>query len=162
VSVQQTDKTVIGIEEWFNFPTLQIPLIKARIDTGAKTSSLHAFDIVSVRRQGKHYVRFCAHPLQRNKKITVACEAEVYDERIVKSSSGHKEQRYVIQVPIKAGQRDWLVEVNLTDRDSMGYRLLIGREALAGRFFIDPARSFCLGETERESIKQVYAALRRV
>ena len=114
------EKIIIGSEEWCSFPSLGIPAIKARVDSGAKTSSMHAFDIRTLKREGQSWVSFEVHPLQQNRKTTVRCEAPISDRRVVKSSSGDTEKRYVIKVPLKMGESLFEIEVTLTKRDSMG------------------------------------------
>ncbi|MDH5721698.1 MAG: 30S ribosomal protein S6--L-glutamate ligase [Alphaproteobacteria bacterium] len=147
-------KVIIGKEEWCSLPELGLPAIKARIDSGAKTSSLHAFNINTFEKDGKNYAHFDIHPVQGNRKIIQSCRGLVVDKRAVKSSSGDKERRLVIRTPVILGEQSWDIEITLTNRDSMGYRMLIGREAMAGRALIDPNASFCLGEIEeKEAIK---------
>lgn len=146
-------KVVIGKEEWCALPELGLPIIKARIDSGAKTSSLHAFNIHTFEKDGKKFAHFDIHPVQSNRKIIQNCRGMVVDKRAVKSSSGDKEQRLVIRTPIMMGGESWDIEITLTNRDAMGYRMLIGREAMAGRTLIDPDASFCLGVvSEKEAI----------
>ena len=151
-----SEKHVIGNEEWCVFPNLGLPAVKARVDSGAKTSSLHAFDIHPFERDGQTWVRFEAHPLQKDKKTTVICEQPVVAQRQVKSSSGEAESRYVIATTLQLGDDSWPVELNLTNRDSMGYRMLLGREAMAGRVLIDPEKSCCLGQISKAELKQLY------
>ena len=136
-------KAVIGSEEWCAFPELGLPAIKARIDSGAKTSSIHAFNVQTFRRDGQLWVTFEVHPLQNDRRTSIRCERPVIDKRSVKSSSGYSETRYVVSVPLKLGDEYWDIELTLANRDSMGYRMLLGREAMTGRFLIDPASSFC-------------------
>ncbi len=151
-----SDKLIIGKEEWCAFPELNLPAVKARIDSGAKTSALHAFNIHTFTEDGKKYVYFDIHPIQDNRKIIQNCRAEVIDRRIVKSSSGEKERRFVIKTPIKIGDELWDIEVTLSNRDSMGYRMLLGRKAMAGRTLIDPEASFCLGTRKEADIVKEY------
>lgn len=151
-----TDKIIIGKEEWCGLPELGLPAIKARIDSGAKTSSLHAFNISSFERGGKRYVNFDIHPLQDNRKIIQSCVGLVVDQRNVRSSSGEKERRLVIRTPIKLGQQTWEIEITLTNRDSMGYRMLIGREAMKERVLIDPEAALCLGSVSENEVKKYY------
>lgn len=134
-------KLLIGRNEWCQLPDLHIPAIKAKIDTGAKTSSLHAFNICALIKNHKRLVRFDLHPLQRNEKLLVSCIAPLIDERHIISSSGHAEHRYVILTTIILGNQSWKIEVTLSNRDPMRYRLLLGREALNSRVFIDPSLS---------------------
>lgn len=150
-------KIVIGCDEWCAFPTLNIPAIKARVDSGAKTSSIHAINIDRFTRNDEHWVRFDVHPLQKNRKVTVHCEAPLIDQRVIKSSSGDKEKRPVIKVPLSLGEQTWEVEVTLTNRDTMGYRMLLGREAMNGRVLIDP-ECFCLqGDRAQDSLIGLYS-----
>ena len=149
-------KMVIGSDEWCAFPSLNIPAIKARVDSGAKTSSMHAINIVRFTRENEHWVRFEVHPLQKNRKVTVHCEAALIDQRVIKSSSGDKEQRPVIRVPLSLGDTSWEVEVTLTNRDSMGYRMLLGREAMNGRILIDPEGLCLLGDKHKDSLVGLY------
>lgn len=150
------NKIVIGKEEWCAFPDLGLPAVKARIDSGAKTTALHAFNIHVFTEEGKKFVHFDIHPIQDNRKIIHSCRALVIDRRTVKSSSGEKERRYVIKTPISIGNQTWEIEVTLTNRDSMGYRMLLGREAMSGRTLIDPEASFCLGVRAEEDILKQY------
>ncbi|MFT7689186.1 MAG: hypothetical protein ACI9FB_004554 [Candidatus Azotimanducaceae bacterium] len=151
-------KMVIGSDEWCAFPSLNIPAIKARVDSGAKTSSMHAINILRFTRENKNWVSFEVHPLQKNRKVSVHCEAPLIDQRVIKSSSGDKEQRPVIRVPLFLGEKSWEVEVTLTNRDSMGYRMLLGREAMNGRILIDPEGLCLLGDKHQYSLKGLYRA----
>ncbi len=151
-------KIVIGKEEWCALPELGLPAIKARVDTGAKTSSLHAFNIQPFEEDGIKFVHFDIHPVQDNRKIIQRCTGRVVDRREVKSSSGDSERRHVIRTPLRIGDEVWDVEITLTNRDAMGYRMLLGREAMSRRVLIDPDSSFCLGEiTELEAQNHYHA-----
>lgn len=152
----QGEKVVIGSEEWCAFPSLGIPAIKARVDSGAKTSSIHAFDIRTFKRDGQSWVSFEIHPLQLNRKTTVRCEALIIDRRRVKSSSGTSENRYVIKTPVAINGFTFEIEVTLTNRDSMGYRMLLGREAMHNRMLVDPSESFLLGDKTDDEISELY------
>jgi ribosomal protein S6--L-glutamate ligase len=152
------DKIIVGSEEWCAFHTLGIPAINARVDSGAKTSSIHAFNIQVFKRDGHPWVSFEVHPLQQNRKTTVRCEAMIIDRRNVKSSSGESEKRYVIRVPLSIGDHEWDAELTLTNRDSMGYRMLLGREAMQHRMLVDPASSFLLGDKTVDEIEQLYGS----
>lgn len=121
---------IIGSVEWCGLADLNIPAIKARVDSGAKTSAIHAFNIEEFKRGEAFWVRFELHPLQKNITTTVECEAEVIDRRLVKNSGGVAEERYVIKTPVSLGGKTWDIELTLTNRDSMGYRMLLGREAM--------------------------------
>ncbi|OGT31518.1 MAG: ribosomal protein S6 modification protein [Gammaproteobacteria bacterium RIFCSPHIGHO2_12_FULL_35_23] len=131
-------KLLIGWKEWCSLPNLHIPAIKAKIDTGAKTSSLHAYNIEPFQHEGKHWVRFSLHPIQKNNKISIRRSAPIFDQRYVTSSSGHKELRYVIKTIIKLGKRLWEIELTLANREKMMFRMLLGRDALKGKAIIDP------------------------
>lgn len=150
------NKFVVGSEEWISLPALGLPAIKARVDSGAKTSALHAFNIRKFNRDGEPWVSFEMHPVQRNDVTIVRCEAPVVDRRTVKSSSGSTERRYVVKTPIHIGGHQWDVELTLTNRDSMGYRMLLGREAMMGRILVDPAASFKQGEHTITEVRQMY------
>ena len=153
---EETSKIVVGSEEWCAFPSLGIPMIKARVDSGAKTSSMHAFNIHKFRRDGESWVSFEVHPLQNDRRTVIRCERPVIDKRVVKSSSGVSETRYVVGATIKAGTESWDIELTLANRDSMGYRMLLGREAMSGRMLVDPSLSFCLGEVSNDSLDEYY------
>ena len=135
------NRLLIGRDEWCQLPDLHIPAIKAKIDTGAKTSALHAFNIRRVKKNHKRFVRFDIHPLQRDGKTQVSCIAPLIDERHIMSSSGHIEHRFVILTTLIIGDQQWKMEVTLSNRDPLRYRLLLGREALNNRVLIDPSLS---------------------
>lgn len=140
------EKTIIGSEEWCSLPDLAVPAIKVRVDSGAKTSSLHAVNIQKFTRDGRPWVSFEVHPLQESLKAVLRCECPIIDRRRVKSSSGTTENRYVISTTLDFAGQQWPIEVTLTNRDSMGYRMLLGREAMSGRLLVDPSASFLAGE----------------
>lgn len=132
----------VGWREWIGLPALGVEAMKAKIDTGAKTSAIHAFRIEEFHRNGELFVSFYLHPVQRKKKPEIYCEAQVSDKRLVRSSNGKEEARYVITTLLQIGNDSWPVEVTLTNRDEMGFRALVGRQALRRRLVVDPARSF--------------------
>ncbi len=136
---------VVGWREWVALPALGIPAIKAKIDTGARSSSIHAFDVELFRRRRTHFVRFRVHPFQRDTETTVAAEARVLDHRHVRSSSGHADERPVIVTELELLGERWPIELTLANRDQMGFRMLLGREAFRGRCLVDAARSFLAG-----------------
>lgn len=139
-------KQTIGWREWVALPDLKISLIKAKIDTGARSSALHAHDVEVIRRRGREVVRFKIHPLQRETAHEVQAEAELVDERWVRSSSGHRMRRPVILTTVEINGQQWPIELTLTSRDEMGFRMLLGRQAMRKRFLVDPARSFLSGQ----------------
>ena len=152
----EASKIIVGSAEWLSFSSLGIPAIKARVDSGAKTSSMHAFNIQPFKRHGTAWVSFEVHPLQDNRSVAVRCECPVIDRRLVKSSSGNSERRYVIKAPVKIGSHKWEIEVTLANRDSMGFRMLLGREAMHGRMLVDPSTSFCCGQFSEKELDNFY------
>lgn len=150
------DKLIVGSEEWCGLPLLGLPAVKARVDSGAKTSSLHAFNIRKFTRNRDTWVSFEIHPLQKNDELIVRCEAQVVDRRTVKSSSGTAERRYVVKTNITLADQTFEAELTLTNRDSMGYRMLLGREAMSGRMIVDPEGSCLQGERTITECNQIY------
>ncbi len=138
------EQRFIGWREWLALPELGVPAIKAKIDTGARTSALHTFVIEPYLDRGRSMVRFGVHPLQRRRDVELFCRAEVVDRRAVTSSNGQRETRYVIRTPMELAGRRWPVELTLTNRDTLNFRMLLGRTALQG-VFIDPAASYLAG-----------------
>jgi ribosomal protein S6--L-glutamate ligase len=149
-------KIILGSEEWCTLPELGIPSIKARVDSGAKTSALHAINIAPFKKEGQNWVKFDINPIQNNVKTIIHCEALLVDKRVVKSSSGYREQRYVIQTTLDIGNSKWVIEMTLTNRDSMGFRMLLGREAMSGRVLVDPEQKYLLGQPTSDNLKEVY------
>lgn len=149
-------KKIVGSEEWITLPELKLPAIKARVDSGAKTSALHAYNIVDFEENGTKMVRFDIHPVQGSRAVSVRCEAPLVDKRNIKSSDGDLEKRFIIRTPIRLGNETWEIEVSLTNRDTMGYRMLLGREAMKGRLLVDPDESFIHGDLDAERIQNLY------
>jgi hypothetical protein len=146
-------KTRIGWREWLVLPELKIPGIKATIDTGARTSSLHAFFVETTSHQGLEMVRFGVHPLQFREDVQCICWAPLKERRLVTDSGGHSEERLVIESPIRLGGLEHRIELTLTNRDSMKFRMLLGRSALqALGAVVDPCHSYLLGK----SLKKAY------
>lgn len=137
-----TEKQALGWREWLALPDFGIDYIKAKIDTGARTSALHAFYLEPFTRDDESWVRFGIHPRQGSLKEVVHCEARVIDQRTVTDSGGHKETRFVILTTVKLGEQEVAVEMTLTDRENMRFRMLLGRTAMRGQFLVDPARSY--------------------
>lgn len=138
---------IMGWREWIALPDLGIPAIKAKIDTGARTSALHVFGLEEFETNGLLMVRFGVHPLQKNTTLSRLCEAPVLGKRRVKNSGGRSEKRYVIQTNARVGDLTWPIKISLTNRDLMMFRMLLGRTALENRFLINPGRSFLYGRS---------------
>ncbi|MBB3763794.1 ATP-dependent zinc protease family protein [Sphingomicrobium lutaoense] len=137
---------MLGWREWIALPDLGVDTIKVKIDTGAKTSAIHAFDVRPFERDGEEWVSFCLHPVQRHRLPSVECEARVLEKRHVRSSNGKQEERYVIKTKARIGKKSFAIELTLTNRDEMGFRMLLGREAINRRFLVDPGHSYLLGK----------------
>ena len=137
----------VGWREWVALPDLEIPAIKAKIDTGARTSALHTFRLESFSDQGHPKVRFWIHPLQRRTDIEIMCVSDVIDCRMVSDSGGHSEERYVIQTTVRLSGRTWPIEITLTNREDMNFRLLLGRTAMVvAGLVVDPSVSYLTGK----------------
>ncbi len=141
-SLLPSSPLVIGWREWIALPDLTIDAVKVKTDTGARTSALHADAIERFSANGQPMLRFIVHPLQRARDLEVHCEAEMIDERFVRSSHGHQQLRPVIRTPIEILGVRWEIELTLTNRDVMGFRMLLGREAMRGHILVDPGRSY--------------------
>ena len=150
------NKIIVGSEEWCSLPELGIPAIKARVDSGAKTSALHAVNIVPFQKGGNPWVKYEVHPLQNDGRTTIQCESPVIGKRRIKSSIGNGELRYVIRSILAIGTTSWEIELTLTNRDSMGYRMLLGRQAMSGKMLVDPEASFQLGEPSQHILFEHY------
>src|SRR5690606_11520815 len=133
---------VLGWEEWVGLPDLDLPAIKAKVDTGARTSALHAFFVEPFGPPSRRMVRFGVHPIPGRHDVAVICTAEVIDHREVTSSNGESEMRYVIRTQLTLGARTWPIELTLANRETMSYRMLIGRQAIQDDMLVDPATSF--------------------
>jgi hypothetical protein len=140
------NKVSLGWREWIALPELDIKRIKAKVDTGARTSCLHTFRTEPYTQDGERRVRFWVHPVQNDLHQVVECDAKVLDERDVSDSGGHKELRLVVETTLVLGDQSWPIEMTLTNRDSMQFRMLLGRTAMAGRAIIHPEASYLAGE----------------
>jgi hypothetical protein len=148
---QPADRPMIGWRERVSLPELGIDRITAKTDTGAFSSSIHAFDIEPSQRDGEKWVSFSVLPSRRDPDYVLRCEAKVSDQRRVKSSDGHSSMRYFIRTAMRIGEKVLDIELSLADRGSMGYRMLMGRTAIRGNFVIDPAASYL---TSKKSAQQ--------
>ena len=137
-----TNKITVGWREWLGLPELGIDKIKAKVDTGARTSCIHAFRVEEFTQEEQVWVRFWVHPIQDDNNTEIQCQAKVIDQRTVTDSGGHQEQRYVIQTQLLIGGQQWPIEATLTNRDTMKFRMLLGRTAMAGRIVVDPELSY--------------------
>ncbi|MDO9164235.1 MAG: ATP-dependent zinc protease [Methylococcaceae bacterium] len=140
-----TQLPMLGWREWVALPVFNIERIKAKIDTGARSSALHAFIIDPYQRGGASWVMFAIHPLQKNSDVIVECHAQVKDRRLVSDSGGHKQRRYVIDTQLMLGNFIINAEMTLTNRDSMRFRMLLGRTAMNAQFIINPNASYLQG-----------------
>ncbi len=148
--MQESGKLLtFGWREWVSLPELGIARIKAKIDTGARTSALHAFEVKPYRENGRDRVEFRMHPVQKNNDTVVTCTADVLDRRKVTDSGGHSEERFVIRTELKIGRYHWPIEATLTARDDMLFRMLLGRTAMKGRALVNPARSYVVGKKKK-------------
>jgi len=144
--ISTSTPATIGWREWVALPDLNLPALKAKVDTGARTSALHAFLIEPYTKDGIDMLRFMIHPIQLNDRLEVECHAPVFDYREVTDSGGHREMRYVIQSRLVIGNIEQPIEMTLTNRDTMRFRMLLGRRAMENRFLVDPGASYVNGK----------------
>ena len=145
----ESSNVTIGWREWLALPALNIPAIKAKIDTGARTSALHAFFVEPFEADGMQMVRFGVHPLQKRLDIEIVCVTPVKDFREVRDSGGHREMRYVIETEVLLGGSSRIVEMTLTNRDNMKFRMLLGRTAMEGLLVV-PDKSYLTGRKKHQ------------
>lgn len=136
---------LLGWREWLSLPGINVPGIKAKVDTGARSSCLHTHDFTIFEKEGREYVRFHLHPIPGN-SVELTCEAPVLEFREVKDSGGHAEQRPFIRTLAKVGDIEWEIDLSLSNREGMKFRMLLGRQAVAGKFYVDPGSSYLIGK----------------
>ena len=140
--MKEQQSRIIGWREWVSLPELGIDHIKVKVDTGARSSSLHAFDVEYYKSAGKEFVKFKVHPEQRNTRKTSLCRAKILEFRNIKSSNGQVQRRPVILTKIEMLGEKWPIEITLTNRDEMGFRMLLGRESFRKKFLVDAGKSY--------------------
>lgn len=146
----EVSKPIIGWREWIAIPDMHVTHIKVKVDSGARTSAIHAEDIEVIKKRGKKFVSFKIFPMQKDKKHWHEVTLPMIDERWVKSSVGHQTLRPVVQVDIKLGEHEVPIELTLVNRDLMGFRMLLGREAIKNKFLLDTGRSFLQGKKKKK------------
>ncbi|RTE65659.1 ATP-dependent zinc protease [Amphritea opalescens] len=144
------DKKIIGWREWVSLPELGIDQMKVKVDSGARTSALHAFRVEPFQRDGQDWVSFDVHPHQQDVETVVSCEMPIKDIRTVTDSGGHQSQRYVIETLVSIGTEQYPIELTLTGRDTMRFRMLLGRTAMNGRFLIDPEGAYLISQGKHQ------------
>jgi len=154
-------KKTIGWKEWCSLDCIALPAIKGKVDTGAKTSAIHAFNIECFFIEDVEYVKFDIHPLQKNKKLKRSCIARIIERRMVSDSSGKKEKRIVIKSDLKIGDKKIRIELTLTNRDNMSFRMLLGREAIMqAKMIVDISKSFVQGKLKKSKILKLYREIK--
>ncbi len=148
---KQRQLMTLGWREWVSLPDLGLPHIKAKVDTGARTSALHAFALKTYTANGEERVEFKMHPIQKDNDTVVVCDAAVIDKRVVTDSGGHKEERLVIRTTLQIAEHAWPIEATLTARDDMLFRMLVGRTAMKGRAVVNPGRSYVVGKPPKKT-----------
>lgn len=150
---KRPDKRVIGWREWLSLPDLGIPGIRAKIDTGARSSALHTHDYEVFQRDGQEFVRFHLHPLPKRRRVELACEAPLLGYRNVKNSGGYSQNRPFIRTRACIGNFVWEIDLSLTNRENMKFRMLLGRAALAEHFMVESSASYRLGPSLLDAYK---------
>lgn len=149
---QVTNIIELGWREWVALPNLNLPAVKVKVDTGAKTSALHSFDIQRYRSNSIDMVKFLVNPVQKNTQLVVECHSPILDQRAVIDSGGHKEVRYVIESLISIGNKSWSIELSLTNRDTMQFRMLLGRRAMEQCAIVKPGASYLNGKLDHQTL----------
>tara|TARA_R110000868_G_scaffold160018_2_gene389286 strand:+ start:18 stop:512 length:495 start_codon:yes stop_codon:yes gene_type:complete len=154
------ERLLVGRFEWCSLINLKIPAIKVKVDSGAKTSSLHAFDIQPYVKEGVAYVKFKVHPLQGNSTLAVKCRAKIIDTRTIMSSNGHAERRFVIMTKLQLGEQIWPIELTLSNRDPLRFRMLLGREAMGNHTVIVPDKMLIQGHRTKDYLDDLYSSVK--
>lgn len=156
---QTQEKAILGWREWVALPGLGITALKCKVDTGARTSALHAFSVEPFERDGQDWVKFGVHPHQNELDTEVWCEALIKDKRVVTDSGGNKTERYFIETELVLGDQRFMIDLSLTSRDTMRFRMLLGRVAMENRFVVDVSQSYCqkLPEQALQNLEQSVA-----
>ena len=152
VSSGVTRRRIVGWREWVSLPYFGIFAIKAKLDTGAKTSALHAWDLRLRMVDGRQWIRFSVHSMQENEVTPVVCEAPLSDRRWVTNSSGTRELRYIITTNLQIGSSCWPIELSLTNREGMEFPMIVGREAMRNRLLVDPSASYRAGGNPTKAV----------
>ena len=147
-----TKKLILGWREWIALPQLNLPAVKAKIDTGAKTSALHAFYFEQYQKESVDMVKFLVHPIQANNDLHIECHAAIIDQRQIADSGGHKEMRYVVESLISIDDKSWPIELSLTNRDTMRFRMLLGRRAMEYNALVKPDASYLNGKLNPQTL----------
>lgn len=147
---------IIGSEEWCAFDRLKIPAIRARVDSGAKTSSIQATEIKLIKKNDEKWVRFIVYPLQKNSTVKVICRAKLVGKRSIKGSFGISEERLIIKAPVTIGEDTFDIELSLANRNTMEFRMLLGREAMVGRYLINPSAKHVQKRYLRKEVNAMY------
>lgn len=142
---------LVGWQEWVSLPQLGVDRIKVKVDTGARTSALHAQSITAELIDGEEWVNFVLHPLQDNVQVEISCRARVVGHRVVRDSGGHEQTRVVIETDMSLGEDKWPIEMTLTNRENMGFRMLLGRNAIIHHYYVDPSQAFILTPPESDA-----------
>ncbi|PIQ43160.1 MAG: ATP-dependent zinc protease [Gammaproteobacteria bacterium CG11_big_fil_rev_8_21_14_0_20_46_22] len=153
-----SQKILIGWKEWCSLPELKIPAVKAKIDTGAKTSCIHAINIEPFKKNTVDWVHFTIDPIQGDDTVLVKTNARIVDKRLITSSNGHKELRYIIHTTLRLGEVEWPIDISLSNRESMRFKMLLGRDALKHHTLIDPVKMHCHGKFTKRQVKRMYGA----
>ncbi len=149
---QETGKIKLGWREWISLPELNVLAIKTKVDTGAKTSALHAFYVERYQKNSVDMVELLIQRIQSNSDVQVECHDAILDGRKVADSSGHKEKHYIIQSLISIGDQSWPIELSLTNRDTMRFRMLLGRRAMENGVIVDPGASYINGKLDPKTL----------